>query len=71
MIARLPILLAQLKAGNNSQKFMNTLNSKTNESNRFIYQFTATLTPAHLFVIRGRRKRDPRTLHTRDQNLPK
>ena len=76
LITRLPILLAQLKAGNNSQKlkneirqivyslyrsknlsktiynhlinnilkmetiFMNTLNSKTNKSDRFFYQFT-------------------------------
>ena len=30
-----------------------------------------TLSPAHLFVIRGKRKRDPKTLQTRDQNLPK
>ena len=72
IISRLPISLAQLKAGNNSQKlknkirqllyslyrskklsktiynnletvFMNTLNSKTNESNKFIYQFTDKL----------------------------
>ena len=79
MLSRLPISLAQLKAGNNSQKlkneiqqlmhslyrskklsktiykhfdecylqmetiFMNTLNSKTNESNKFIYQFTDKL----------------------------
>ena len=27
--------------------------------------------PAHLFAIRGRRKRGPGTLQTRDQNLPK
>ena len=65
MIPRLPILLAQLKAGNNPQKlkneaknlsktvynsfmkmetiFMNTLNSRTNESSRFVYQFTDKL----------------------------
>ena len=65
MLSRLPISLAQLKAGNNSEIlkdeirqllyslyrlkilskkiFMNTLNSKTNESNKFIYQFTDKL----------------------------
>ena len=79
MLSRLPISLAQLKAGNNSEKlknkirqllyslyrskkltkkiynnfdqhylnmktiFMNTENSKTNESNKFIYQFTDKL----------------------------
>ena len=47
MITGLLILLAQLQAGNNSQKmetiFMNTLNSKKNDSNRFIYQFTDKL----------------------------
>ena len=76
MLSRLPISLAQLKAGNNSEKlendsyciscidkktkqnnlkvfdecyvkmetiFMNTLNSKTNEYNKFIYQFTDKL----------------------------
>ena len=31
----------------------------------------ATSSPAHLFAIRGRWKRGPRTLQTRDQNLPK
>ena len=31
----------------------------------------ATSSPAHLFAIRGRRKRGPGTLQTRDQNLPK
>ena len=30
-----------------------------------------TLSPAHLFPIRGKRKRGPGTLQTRDQNLPK
>ena len=30
-----------------------------------------TSSPAHLFVIRGKRKRGPGTLQTRDQNLPK
>ena len=76
MLSRLPISLAQLKAGNNSEKlqneirqllyslyrskklsktiynnlmntmeiiFMNTLYSKTNESNKFMYQFTDKL----------------------------
>ena len=70
MLSRLPISLAQVKAGNNSENheneirqllyslyrsqnlhkisnylnmetiFMNTENSNTNESNKFIYQFT-------------------------------
>ena len=70
MLSRLPISLAQVKAGNNSESheneirqllyslyrsqnlhkisnylnmetiFMNTENSNTNESNKFIYQFT-------------------------------
>ena len=31
----------------------------------------ATSSPAHIFAIRGRRKRSHGTLHTRDQNLPK
>ena len=31
----------------------------------------ATSSPAHLFAIRGRQKRSPGTLQTRDQNLPK
>ena len=30
-----------------------------------------TSSPAHLFAIRGKRKRGPGTLQTRDQNLPK
>ena len=30
----------------------------------------APSSPAHLFAIRGRRKRGPGTLQTRDQNLP-
>ena len=56
MFSRLPISSAQLKEGNNSEKhqkeikqlhylnmetiFMNTENSKTNESNKCIHQFT-------------------------------
>ena len=59
MLSRLPISLAQLKEGNNSEKhqkeirqlhylnmetiFMNTENSRTNESNKCIYQFTDKL----------------------------
>ena len=59
MITRLPILLAQLKAGNNSQKFKNEIRqllyylyrsknlsqkqSIINKSNRFVYQFTDKL----------------------------
>ena len=76
MLSRLPISLAQLKVGNNSEKlqneirqllyslyrskklsktiynnlmktmeiiFMNTLYSKTNEPNKFMYQFTDKL----------------------------
>ena len=53
MLSRLPISLAQLKAGNNTQKLKNELrqllyslcrsNSKTNESNKFVYQFTDKL----------------------------
>ena len=53
MLSRLPISLAQLKAGNNTQKLKNELrqllyslcrsNSKTNESNEFVYQFTDKL----------------------------
>ena len=31
----------------------------------------ATSSPAHLFAIRGKQKRGPGTLQTRDQNLPK
>ena len=31
----------------------------------------STSSPAHLFAIRGRRKRGPGTLQTRDENLPK
>ena len=31
----------------------------------------AASSPVHLFAIRGRRKRGPGTLQTRDQNLPK
>ena len=34
-------------------------------------QFVATSSSAHLFAIRGRQKRGPGTLQTRDQNLPK
>ena len=30
-----------------------------------------TSSPKHLFAIRGKRKRGPGTLQTRDQNLPK
>ena len=51
MLSSLPISLAQLKAGNNSEKlkkeirqlFMNTENSKTNESYKFMYQFNGKL----------------------------
>ena len=65
MLSRLPISLAQLKAGNNSERlkkeirqllyclyqyylkmgtiFMNTENSKTNESNKCFYEFTNKL----------------------------
>ena len=31
----------------------------------------STSSPAHLFAKRGRRKRGPGTLHTREQNLPR
>ena len=34
-------------------------------------QFFASSSAAHLFAVRGRRKRGPGTLQTRDQNLPK
>ena len=48
MLSRLPISLAQLKAGNNSEKlkneiFMNTENKKANESNKVSYELTAKL----------------------------
>ena len=55
LTARLPTLLSQVKAGNNSEKlknvyehymktiFMNTKNSKTNESNRFRLSLTDKL----------------------------
>ena len=66
MLSRLPIILVQLQAGNNSEKnwkwdktttifslllknltqetvFMNTENSKRNESNKFSYNFTDKL----------------------------
>ena len=63
MLSRSPISLAQLNAGNNSEKrkneirqllhslyrskkltiFTNTESSKTNESNKFIYQFNNKL----------------------------
>ena len=62
MLSRLPIFLAQLKAGNNSETLkneirdeygeyylkteiilMNTENTKTNESNKFFYEFTNKL----------------------------
>ena len=33
--------------------------------------YRTTSSPAHLFAIRGRPKRGPGTLQTRDQNLPK
>ena len=38
---------------------------------KFISYISSTSSPAHLFSIRGRRKRGPGTLQTRDQNLPK
>ena len=48
MLSRLPISLAQLKAGNNSEKlkneiFMNTENKKANESNKVSYELAAKL----------------------------
>ena len=48
MFSRLPVSLAQLKAGNNSEKlkneiFMNTENSKTNEPHRFKLHLTDKL----------------------------
>ena len=48
MLSRLPISLAQLKTGNNSEKlkneiFMNTENKKANESNKVSYELTAKL----------------------------
>ena len=35
------------------------------------YVYCPSSSPAHLFTVRGRRKRGPGTLQTRDQNLPK
>ena len=33
-------------------------------------KISSSSSPAHLFAIRGKRKRGPGTLQTRDQNLP-
>ena len=47
MLSRLPITLAQLKAGNNSEKLkneINTENSKTSEPHRFQLDLTDKLT---------------------------
>ena len=37
MFTRWPILLAQIKAGNNSRELVNPKNSKTNEPHMFKY----------------------------------
>ena len=40
-------------------------------NSQIVLYFYPTSSLAHLFAIRGRRKRGPGTLQTRDQNLPK
>ena len=45
--------------------------SKAQIIKHFVSLKKSTSSPAHLFAIRGRRKRGPGTLQTRDQNLPK